>query len=266
MQVFAPNWRRESPSLLPPDAIHLWAVDLHDFGRTERARRRCLSEAELARARRIAHPVQRARYLGGRAGMRMLLGAYTGLAGDALRLSRGPRGKPKLLDELPGGELCFNYSLSGRRALYALAWNRALGVDLETAPRAINTAGLARRILSAAERQTWRAVPAAERDAVMLAIWTRKEAYGKALGVGIRYQLRDAQVFAGDGARWRCQVGGLFRGETAAARALHGVQLAAPFAGVAALVYDGDVVAEADITARHTSLAALAEFSPVQKS
>lgn len=200
--------------------------------------------------------------LGGRAGLRRLLCAYSGLDNAALRLGRGARGKPKLLNRLPGDhggdgdgdhggdggrELCFNYSLSGGWALYAFAWNRALGIDLETLPRANNSAGLARRVLSAAELKAWRklSAPAPDAAAAMLACWTRKEAYGKALGVGIRYHMRRAEVFADAGPRWRCAVAGLFPGTVADtdARVLHGVQLATPFPGIAALVCDGGAVA-----------------------
>lgn len=210
-----------------------------------------LDADELARARRIVSPTQRALYLGGRAGMRRLLCAYSGLGNAELRFGRGPRGKPKLLNRLPGrpGELSFNYSLSGGRAVYAVAWNRQVGVDLETWPRAINAEGLAKRVLSAAEFRAWRALSATAtadgRAAAMLAIWTRKEAYGKALGVGIRYEMKRAQVFADAEPRWRNKVAGLFPGSTAAteARVLHGVQLATPFAGIAALVYDGEAAA-----------------------
>lgn len=267
LRVFDPGWRRESPAPLPPGAIHLCALQL---GGGDVAPG--LDEAERARARRIAQPRRRAQYLGGRAGLRRLLCAYSGLDNAALRLGRGPRGKPKLLNELPGGELRFNYSLSGDWALYAVAWNREVGVDLETWPRAINAEGLAKRVLSAAEWRAWRALPAtataAGRAAAMLAVWTRKEAYGKALGVGIRYAMNRAEVFADAGPRWRCPVAGLFPGEASAARELHGaqlhgVQLAMPFPGIAALVYDGAAAGDDAITGRQT---AAAEFSPTQKS
>lgn len=261
--AFDPGWRRVWPAPLRPEAIHLWAVQLESDSDSEGgdcADFNDLGESERARAGRIVQPARRALYLGGRAGLRRLLCAYSGLGNRALRFGAGPRGKPKLLNALPGGELCFNYSLSGRRALYAIAWNRALGVDLETLPRASNTAGLARRMLSAAELQAWRALPVGAQDAAMLAIWTRKEAYGKALGVGIRYALKRAEVFADTGPRWRCRVAGLFPGTVAEtpARELHGVQLATPFAAVAALVYDGEPVADDALSGGQISLAALA--------
>jgi len=235
---------------LPAGCIHLWAAET---ARLQSAGALLTADecASLARLRALA---RRAMALGGRAGLRVLLRAYTGLANRELRFCAGARGKPALANALPGGELCFNYSLSGGRALFAFAWNRQLGVDLETLPRRINAERLAQRTLGAAERRAWRGMPAHHRDAAMLACWTRKEAYGKALGVGIRYFLHRAPVCAClDSPLWQCRVRGLFAARDDArdarddapddARVLHGLQVAPPFAGLAALVYDGDALA-----------------------
>lgn len=252
--AIAPRWRpRARPGRLAPGHIHLWVMDIDlsamqppDPGAARKAPRApvtaLLSEAEWARAGRLRERGRRAMYLGGRIGMRLLLSAYTGIANEDLRFGYGPRNKPALLNRLPDGELCFNYSLSGGKALYALAWNRQLGIDLETWPRKINAAALAKRKLAAVEQQAWRAVPRPWREHAMLACWTRKEAYGKALGVGIRYTLNQAPVFVEvERPVWRCGVSGLFGGQ-ADARTLHGVQLLPPFPGIAALVHDGDAL------------------------
>lgn len=242
--TIAPRWaHRARAGRLAPGHIHLWVVDLARMrSKTHLA---LLSAAELARAEQRLERAQRAMYLGGKIGIRLLLRAYTGIANRDLRFGRGARGKPSLLNALPGGELCFNYTLSGNKALYALAWNRQVGIDMETWPRKINADLLARRKLAAAERCAWRAVPARWRDQAMLACWTRKEAYGKALGVGIRYALNQAPLFTEIATpTWQSGVTGLF--DTTPGRAdkriLHGLQLALPFPGIAALVHDGDAL------------------------
>jgi len=236
------EWRAGERITLPAGCIHLWAADtarLQSAGAL-------LNADELAALARQRVAARRAMALGGRAGLRILLRAYTGIANRELRVSAGARGKPALDNALPGGELCFNYSLSGGRALFAFAWNRQLGIDLETLPRRINAELLARRKLGGAERRAWRAMPAHSRDAAMLACWTRKEAYGKALGVGIRYFLHRAPLcIEMDSPAWQCRARGLFAARDDArgdARVLHGLQIAPPFAGVAALVYDGDAL------------------------
>ena len=263
--TIAPRFtERGCAASLLPGQIHLWTMDIDlsvDVPATTSPTdtpMALLSAAELARASRLRKRTRRAMYLGGRIGMRRLLSAYTGIANRRLRFGYGARGKPVLANALPGGELCFNYSLSGAKALYALAWNRQVGVDLECLPRKVNAASLAQRKLSAAERRAWRALPHARQTRAMLACWTRKEAYGKALGVGIRYTLNQAPVCADLSTPvWQCEVRGLFDGNgdddgggggatQPGARVLHGIQLLLPFNAAAALVYDGDALKAPD--------------------
>ena len=244
--------------------IDLWAVD---FGVSEAVnlasrhaqpqgalRHALLTAPELARAEHYRDRTHRAMYLGGRIALRRLLGAYTGIANDDLRFACGVRGKPSLANQLRGGELCFNYTLSGGKALYAFAWNRQVGIDMETWPRTINAARLAQRKLAPVEQRAWRAVPAKWRERAMLACWTRKEAYGKALGAGIRYHLNQVPVCADmDSPTWQCAVIGLFDSQHQDAQPdkkpdkqiLHGIQLALPFPGIAALVHDGNALSPA---------------------
>ena len=242
-----------NPPSLGPAQIHLWCVALLDD--TENATKdalgdsppycELLNQAERARASRIQTPIARAIYLRGRICLRILLRGYTGLANPELAFRVGVRGKPELANTLPQGELQFNYSLSDKWALYAVGWNRELGVDLETLPRPINAENLAKRKLTAAERRTWAAFPPAFREQAMLACWTRKEAYGKALGVGIRYFLNRVPLFLDpDAATWRVAAQGLFA-PLPAPKMLHGVQLPLPFAGVAALMYGGEALSAA---------------------
>ncbi len=236
--------RRPAGGVLAVGQIHLWALEMAAVRHS--ARLKLLTPAEWARAERLRTPRRREQYLGGRVGLRILLGAYTGLAGHALRFGYGSRGKPRLLNPLPDGELCFNYTLSGGWALYACAWNRRLGIDLEVWPRHINARLLAKRKLAPPEQRAWRAVAAAQRERAMLACWTRKEAFGKALGVGIHYPMRTAPMFVDLTCPvWQCAAGAGWGGAVAGddvPAPLHGVQLATPFPGIAALMYDQDAL------------------------
>ncbi len=245
----APRWTprslKEAAPKLSPNQIHLWAVHLAPLRLQVGAT--CLTAAELRRGDLHQDPRRRAMYLGGRIGMRLLLSAYSGIANDQLAITNGVGGKPALGNRSAAGQLCFNYTLSGDQALYAFAWNRQVGIDVETAPRRINAALLAKRKLTPAERRCWRAVPPPQRDLAMLACWTRKEAFGKALGVGIRYFLAQVPVFIDiHSPTWHCEVAGLFKAAPGGdeRRTLHGIQLVPPFSGVAALVYDGTAADE----------------------
>ncbi len=229
--------------------IHLWLIDVQklldpelDSG-VSAQHRRLLAEPEITRAKRIINDVRRQRYLGGRAGLRILLSGYTGIVNAELEFGCGNRGKPKLLNTVSAGKLEFNYTLSSRFALYAFSLNRALGVDLEVFPRTITTARLAKRILTDLEQTHWRMLQKEQQNEAMLACWTRKEAYGKVLGVGIRYAMNRVNLFTRlHQDRWRTKVSGLFANETSGEtsgeiRQVFGIQLGLPVSGVASLMY-----------------------------
>ena len=229
--------------------IHLWWIDVQKLLDSEldsaaRAQyRQLLAEPEITCAKRIINDVRRQRYLGGRAGLRILLSGYTGIVNTELEFGYGNRGKPKLLNAVKPGKLEFNYTLSSRFALYAFSLNRALGIDLEVFPRTVAAGQLAKRILTDLEQAHWRTLQKEQQNEAMLACWTRKEAYGKVLGVGIRYAMNRVNLFTGlHQDRWRTKVSGLFAKETSGEtigeiHEVSGVQLGLPVAGVASLMY-----------------------------
>ncbi len=224
------------PCALGQDGLHLWLMAISEL-ESGSAGRHCLSDAETLRADRIADPQKRRLYRGGRRGLRMLLERYTGIPSAEVRLEYGARGKPGLSGEQ--GMLKFNYSVSSPYALYAFSPVREVGVDLEIQPRAVNWKGLSGRILSDRELPAWNRIPHALRNEAMMACWTRKEAFGKLLGVGIRYHMNRVTLFPDpDRHAWCSPVTGLFDTVCESKEdPVHGVQIGLPVAGVAALMY-----------------------------
>ena len=139
-----------------------------------------LTAAERERAARLKRPGATARWTVARAGLRILLGARTGLLPDEVELEIGPHGKP----ELCATRLCFNLTHSGDVALVALADDVEVGIDVERAGR--STAAI-ERTLSAGER-------ASGHD--LLQIWCRKEALAKAMGGGLQWKPQDFDTTA----------------------------------------------------------------------
>ncbi|MET9566624.1 4'-phosphopantetheinyl transferase family protein [Streptomyces tauricus] len=83
----------------------------------------------------------------------------------------------------PGSALHFSLSHSGDLSLLAFA-ARPVGIDVEAVP-APETVGEAAEVLHPREAAELAALPADERPAVFAAVWTRKEAYLKGLGIGL---------------------------------------------------------------------------------
>lgn len=242
VRCYNATWSRvERPRDIPPletNQIHLCTLDLACFDTADY--QLLLGPRDYARGQRIADKDKRRLYLGGRFGLKILLWMYTGISPAKLRFEYGSRGKPRLMSDHPGQGIEFNYTLSRDKVLYAFSRAIPLGVDMEVLPRRINAAGMAATRLTREERHAWHGLPEHLKNDGMLCCWTRKEAYGKALGVGIRFRLGGVNLFSDlDHADWQTPRTALFDSTDTAAMPgfLQGVQLAMPFNAVASVMY-----------------------------
>jgi len=122
--------------------------------------------------------------------LRLLVGAYLGLPGKAIRVNRSKRGKPVLDASVHPQALQFSMAKSEDRLLLGFATSCHLGVDLEPLNRkAFNPLGVAQRNFSEAEFTALGALEPAQLDAAFLRTWACKEAVVKASGEGIANQL-----------------------------------------------------------------------------
>jgi len=191
--------------------VEVWRLDLRQPRRLIDLLFEQLSGEEQARAQRFRRARDFEAYVLTRGVLRQLLSAYLGregvsVAAQAVGLGRGRHGKPRLLaDTVVGadaGALEFSVSHSGDFALLAFGRSGALGVDVER----LNTG---RDIDLIVEHHFAPSEAAALRDEgarsdarcrLFYRYWTRKEAYLKALGVGMTVDLRSFAVGLGPGA------------------------------------------------------------------
>ncbi len=171
------------------DEVHVWSADLDLDAWEIKSLRATLSEREQARADRFKFDKHRRRYIASRGRLRELLGSYSGIEAKDLKFQYGKRGKPSLPEKMDGKELKFNSTDSDEKALFAVTWEHELGIDLECFPREVEHDELAERYFALGEAAALRTFPEQKRREAFLACWTRKEAFGKIEGVGIRYPL-----------------------------------------------------------------------------
>jgi len=160
-----------------------------------------LDAGERERAARFRYDRDRNRFVARRGQLRELLGRDLGIAPAALRLTEDVSGKPVLLDD---PELSFNLSHSNGRAMVATARGVAIGCDIEWRNPDLACPKVARRLFAPAEYEALMALPSDQWVAGFFNCWTRKEAYVKALGLGLSYPL-DAftvSVAPGEAARF----------------------------------------------------------------
>ena len=119
-----------------------------------------------------------------RAVLRALLGRYLRRRPDAIAFAIGAHGKPALAGT-GAPPIQFNMSHTRGLALYAIAREVAVGVDVERPRPGIDTVRLARRFITPREADRLAALEPAERDAAFLKAWVRHEATVKCLGTGI---------------------------------------------------------------------------------
>jgi 4'-phosphopantetheinyl transferase len=119
-----------------------------------------------------------------RRALREILGAYLGTAAEAVAMTIGERGKPRLATSPP--PLAFNLSHSGELALIAVSeGGTEVGIDVERLRPRRDLVRLAARWLPAADAEAVAAADEQGREAVFYDAWTRHEARTKCSGAGL---------------------------------------------------------------------------------
>lgn len=173
------------PDPLGAHDVHVWLARLPDDPGELGTARRLLDGEESARADRLRRPADRVRFVATRAHVRRLLGAYAGMSPETVRIGAGVHGKPETAIAGGGDPLHFSVSHSGAVAAIALG-RREVGVDVERVPASVEWDPIAREFFSPAELASLDRLRRGERPRACVECWVRKEAYLKALGVGLR--------------------------------------------------------------------------------
>ena len=175
-----------SSHVLSAGEVHVWEGSLDQPPEVVGRLRQLLSEDERARAGRFRFEPHRSRYVAGRGQLRSLLGRYLGTPPRELRFEYGEFEKPALA----GSDVHFNLAHSGEVVLFAITRLGEVGIDVELIDaRPRDDERLADRFFSPTEVATLRSLPNTDRSRAFLRCWTRKEAFLKARGDGLRLAL-----------------------------------------------------------------------------
>ena len=180
---------------LRPGVVHIWEGRLDVPDRVTAAARSLLSNDERARADRFIYDRHRRRYTVAQAHLRRVLAQLTGARPGEIDFRFGEHGKPFL----PGGP-SFNQSHTEDRIMIGVAAEGRLGVDIEEIREVKYMLGIADKNFGADEAARIHAAPDHERRALFFRFWTRKEAFLKAVGVGLAHPLRSFSVDPSPGA------------------------------------------------------------------
>jgi 4'-phosphopantetheinyl transferase len=136
------------------------------------------------RYRTARAPLVRARLLGSRLLLRHAVAVVAGTEPRRVVVGRDGRGRPVL--HRPAG-LDVGISHTAGMLVVGVARGRRIGVDVEASDRPLLAPGLAEKFCHPEELAELRGLPSAERNLRLVRLWTLKEAYTKALGVGLAH-------------------------------------------------------------------------------
>lgn len=182
---------RAVPVQLAPDEAHVW------FVRTEHVQdaawlafcERLLSADEAARSRRFVSESDRREFLIAHAFVRTVLSKYADVLPSAWRFAPDPKGRPAIVN---AGSPPLEFNLSHTKGLAAcvVARVREVGVDVEDLGRRTAAESVAGAYFSPDEVAALEAQPPDRRGERFLELWTLKEAYVKARGLGLALPLQ----------------------------------------------------------------------------
>jgi 4'-phosphopantetheinyl transferase len=159
--------RAPAPVALGRGEMHVWRVELGPSEGTSAEPR------ERVRARK--HESQEA--------LRAVLAGYLRCAPADVRVEPAQFGKPALA--APRSDLQFNLSRSGDRCVIAVGRSAPVGIDLERVWPIADVERMSERFLAPAEALAIGNERGDARVRAFFNCWTRKEAYAKAVGVGL---------------------------------------------------------------------------------
>jgi len=162
------------------DDVHLWHIDLRQLSNP-------LSPGESADSAELSFFQQR---MTRRFYLRLLLGAYLGVPGKDVRITRSVKGRPELDSMQSQGALNFSVARSDGCYLIGINSGATLGVDMEIAARQPGKPmALARRYFSQRETSALSRFKDEDLRRAFMHAWACKEAIVKASGMGIANQL-----------------------------------------------------------------------------
>src|SRR2546430_14011290 len=111
--------------------VHVWKASLEVPHKVVNHLKRVLSADECDRARKFHFEKDRRHWIVAHGILRLLLGRYLDVEAIELQFVTNDYGKPSLVQPPHEARLHFNLSHSGEIALYAFAYGRQLGIDVE---------------------------------------------------------------------------------------------------------------------------------------
>ena len=187
---------------LQSNEIHLWLVEdqlISDQGLLDKYQA-LLNAEEQKRFERKIFARHKKQFLVSRALLRSVLGDYLQQAPEDLVFAKNAYGKPRIASFKKSLPISFNLSHTNGLSVLAVTLEDDIGVDAEYLTRKVDILKLAKRYFSKQEFHDLSALNVKEFNQRFFNLWTLKEAYIKACGMGLAIPLKDFSFnFSGKG-------------------------------------------------------------------
>jgi 4'-phosphopantetheinyl transferase len=192
--------------MLTQDLVQVWRVRLgapESLSAAQLATRMAklwgmLSPEEQRRADAFRVLEHRREYILAHAALRSVLGQSLGASPVLLEITAGTGTKPRLSPAKGPArdwpDLRFNLSHTCGAALIGVTLGRELGVDIEWQRSIEDMEAMARSVMSGEELKWWMVLEAEDQLRAFYHVWTRKESYLKAIGLGLFRSLQAVTV------------------------------------------------------------------------
>ena len=170
---------------LSENEIHVWQIDIESQLQYLETYWSHLSNLEQSRASKFRFEIHKNKYIIRTGILRILLSNYRMCQPNEIEFKIGEFGKPKLTNS----DLAFNLSHSKNKAIIAIAINLQLGIDIEYIDEKIKAKEIAGNFFSNEEIKQLCALEDVKLADGFFNIWTKKEAFIKAIGTGLTYPL-----------------------------------------------------------------------------
>lgn len=177
---------------LKDDEVHIWKYSLASLKLPSLIEKAplFLNSDELKRAEKIAVETSRQEYLVGRLCLRFLLSQYNNsILPSEWPLTENSYGKPEISTNRPDLNLNFNLSHSGGELVFIISKNLMVGIDIEHIKYQESLIGVAKKSFSDREYRHLLTLSGHHQAAKFYELWTLKEAYIKARGIGLTMPL-----------------------------------------------------------------------------
>jgi 4'-phosphopantetheinyl transferase len=149
-----------------------------------------LNEAERAQQKRFYFEKHRHQYLITRALVRSVLSLYAkNIAPEQWKFEKNEYGKPFISNSTLTIPLRFNLSHADELIVMAVTLDQEVGVDVEYLPRVGKMLDIASNFFSPTEVEQLQSLPQEKQMSRFYDLWTLKEAYIKACGMGLSIPL-----------------------------------------------------------------------------